>query len=199
MAGYEYRNNNHAALTSDENSVIIVGTLDGYRAYDCSIFVLNIQDDDNYDLRHCMYIDIPWYGFKTPYPIVMKQHDINVILLTSGWFRKSFSSKQQEHVVWPLDILKLIDKFVSQDMLHLISIHSADGALKHVVFAMADILASNSAEMPTPRVLPGPEFQSSGAWNELIPIDNIPFTNTQFTICLCFLLVAYFCRIHMDW
>ena len=196
--GFSYRNDNNAVLTSDEKNVIIVGTLNGEFGY-FGIFILNIQDYDNYELRLSIRLQAADYGFRTPYPVVMGQRDINVILLTSGWFRESLSSKQQEPFLCPLDILKLIEKFVCQDTLHLISEYSGSGVLKHVTVTMTDILASDSEEMPPPRELPGPGLLHGDAWNEVIPIDNLPFTKTQFRICLCFLLVAYFCRIYMDW
>ena len=195
--GYQYESANQAALTVDEKNVIIVGR---YPKSDyVGISILNIKDDDNYQLRHSMSLDKPYYGFRILCPVVMKGRGINVILLISGWFRESFCSKQQEQVVCPLDILKLIDKFVCQEMLHLIPRSNGSDTLNHIVFDMADILSRDSEDLPIPRELPGPRFQTSGAWNELIPIDNLPLTKKQFTICFCFLLVAYFCRIYVDW
>ena len=162
------------------------------------IFILNIQDDDNYDLRHSIRLEAADYGFRTPYPVVMGQRDTNVILLISAWFRKSCSSKQQEPVMCPLDILTLIDKFVCQDILHLISSYSGSGVLKHVAYSVTDILAADWDIMPPTCELPGPRLLNGGAWNELIPIDTLPFTKAEFMICLCFLFVAYVCRIYMD-
>ena len=84
----------------------------------------------------------------------MKSNGTNVILLVSGWLRKTFNSKEQESLACPHDILKLIDQFVCQETLHLLP-HSNDGKVKHIAFHLEDILSTKSTTLPTARELPG--------------------------------------------
>jgi len=71
-------------------------------------FEASVDDEHGYE-----------YDVQRPYSPTPTNNDLVhpslvIILLTSGWIRESFSSKQQEQVVYPVDILKLIDKFICQ-------------------------------------------------------------------------------------
>ena len=142
----EYRySNTHAVLTSDEQNVIIVRWN--------RIEILNIQDENDYKVTASM--EIPHGNeYWTGYPVLMKCRATEVFMLTSGWFRKLFKSKDDGAVACPLDILKLIDQFVCEQMLHLIKWKRAS-AKEHLAFHLTDVLSSDSGETPSPLQLPG--------------------------------------------
>ena len=181
-----------AVLSSDQQSVIIVGML--------KMYILDIQNEDKYTVIQSIGLPRP-SGYL--YPVVVKNQETNVVLLTSAWFRKSFSSTQHEQVVCPLDILKLIDQFVCQEWLHLISEYVRDGTIKHFAVPLAEILSLDSIHQNTWfRERPGMDpanyssvMQRTETW--LIPLNG--FTRTQITLCLSFLLVAYLYIIYVDW
>lgn len=176
-----------AVLSSDEQSVIIVGML--------KMYILDIRDEDNYKVRQSIGLPRP-SGYL--YPVLVKNQETKVILLTSAWFRKSFSSTQHEQVVCPLDILKLIDQFVCQEWLHLISEYVRDGTIKHFAVPLAEILSLDSIHQNTwfrERPVLDPPNYSDVMYRSFFN----SFTKTQITLSLSFLLVAYLCVIYVDW
>ena len=120
--------------------------------------------------------------------------------------RKLFNTKQHGQVTsvtCPLDILRLIDQFVSNEMLHLIKWNHR--ALNHAAFHLADILSSDSADTPTPIKLPGlsPPIPNRRPPHPAVehfmwsPIKSM--STKQFVLCLCALLVTYLVGMYTDW
>ena len=193
-----------AVLTSDAQNVIIVGTSTGL------IDVLDIQDDNDYKVTRSMVSAVSpiEFGNASAYPVVMKCRERDVIRLTSAWYRKLFTHKQHGHATCSLDIIKLIDQFVGEEMLHLLIQNYAGGAVNHVAFHLVDILSSNSAETPTPLQLPGLTISSTAVQparlenngNERRRWSSIMGMNIeQCVLCLCALLIAYFFGMLTDW
>lgn len=85
-----------AVLTSDDQNLIIVG-----RGW---IKIMNIQDDNDYKVTKSIVLPNEFQN-GSPYPVLMKCQETDVIALTSAWFRKVFSSKQHGQATCPLDIL----------------------------------------------------------------------------------------------
>lgn len=188
-AGVEY--GGRGALTSDERYLIML-----FGRY---IRIVDLYDEHNY--KCIQTVELP-RGLMESYPVVMKNQETNVISLTSGWFRKLFRSQNaQQHnvkVVCPLDVLKLIDQFVCQEMVHLISGKS------HVAYHLTDILSSKSVDLERetkPRQLPALKVLDTNR-DKAKPHGKAPVSGTskQFTICsfLCFVMIAYLMRVYND-
>ena len=186
----------HAVLTLDQQNVIIVGKN--------RIDILDIQDENDYKITRSMKLEFG-YSYTAAFPVLMKCRETDVVALTSWWFRKLFSSKDNGPAACPLDILNLIDKFVCTQMLHLLTWSYAGGAVDHLTFHLADMLSLDLAETPTPIELPGfvlamPNRRLPNVTAErfrLIPITSMK--TKQCVLCLCALLVAYLCKMFTDW
>ena len=194
----------HAVLTSDQQNVIIVGKN--------RIDILDIQDENDYKITRSMTLEFG-YSYTAAFPVLMKRRETDVVALTSGWFRKQFSSNNDRRLndglaACPLDILKLIDKFVCTQMLHLLTWSYAVGAVDHLTFQLADMLSIDLAETPKPIELPGFVLTMPNGPNRRLP--NVTaerfrrgpinsMKTKQCVLCFCALLVAYLFKMFIDW
>ena len=179
----------HCNLTPDEEKVIIVKSNE--------IYVLDIQDEDNYRI-HQASIQLPApvqvkYGEYT-YQVMMNHKHGNVILITSAWFRKIFKAQNSGEVECPMDILRVVDQFVCEEMVHLISGGYFGREIgKHLELHLDDILSSSSCQSNEVKMVQAMPMTMKKP-QESLSIKRILLIAS----CSCPLVIAYLIASYID-